>query len=255
MDKIIIANWKMNPKTPREALDLARAFDEPNIVIAPPFTFLEEIKAVLKRASLGAQDLFFEESGAFTGEVSASQLASLGVSYVIVGHSERRRLGDTNEIVAKKALAALRNGLIPIICIGETRAERISGKSKEAVSRQLIGALSAVGHESSHRWRGSPRAAVISHKLLIAYEPVWAISTEPGAEPDTPENAVQMIRFIKTLVSSSYSLVSSFIYGGSVNSKNAESFLKEKEIEGALVGGASLKKEEFRRIIDIANRH
>lgn len=236
MGKLIIANWKDNPETRKEAVGLAGVLDEESVAIAPPSLFLEAVRGAIAKADLCAQDIFWEDKGAFTGQISGSQLRDLGVKYVIVGHSEKRRLGDTDEIVQKKIAAALRNGLVPIICIGETRAERASGKSKEAVSRQLIGALSAVGHESS----------VISHKLFIAYEPVWAISTEPGSEADTPENAVSMIQFMKTLIQSR------FIYGGSVNAQNAESFLRQSEIEGALVGGASLKRDEIKKIIEIA---
>ncbi len=243
MNKLIIANWKENPQTLTEAVSLAKAIDDENLVIAPPYPFLETVGKVIKKASLGAQDLFWEDGGAFTGGVSGSQLKDLGVKYVIVGHSERRRLGDTDEVVAKKVAAAIRNNIIPIICIGEKREERKAGQSKSVIEKQLKAALSLVKDQKS------------KVAMVIAYEPVWAISTEPGAEPDTPENAVSMIKFMKTLVPSSYSLVPRFIYGGSVNANNAEGFLREKEIEGALVGGASLKEQGIKEIIKIARQY
>lgn len=233
MGKLVVANWKMNPGTAEEAIELAEASDEEGVVAASPFVFLQAVGAVIKKAALGAQDLFWEDKGAFTGGVSGSQLKELGVKYVIIGHSERRRLGDTDEVVAKKVAAALRNGLIPIICVGETREEKQAGKSREAIERQLR-AVSRV---------------LLSMSLIIVYEPVWAISTEPGAEADTPENAVSMIQFMKTIVPVH------FIYGGSVNANNAESFLRQSEIEGALVGGASLKKEEIKKIVEIAQKY
>ncbi len=245
MDKLIVANWKSNPATIKEAGALAAAVDASGLVIAPPAPFIEAVGKSVKNAELGAQDLFWEDGGPYTGQVSGSQLGSLDVKYVIVGHSERRRLGDTDTVVAKKVSAALRNGIIPIICIGETREERTAGKSKEAVERQLKFVLPII-HDSKFMIQG----------IVFAYEPVWAISTEPGAEPDTPQNALQMIQFIKAIIhDSKFMIQSKFIYGGSVNAANAESFLGQKDIEGALVGGASLKKEEIKKIIEIAKKY
>jgi triosephosphate isomerase len=243
MPKLIIANWKENPVTLKEALVLAEASDAPCVAIAPPFPFLGAVRAVVKEANLAAQDVFYEEKGAFTGAVSASQLASVGVTYIIVGHSERRRLGDTDEIVAKKLRAALAQGIIPILCVGESREEHKAGKAEGAIRKQLDVAFSLLT---------KPYTLI----PIIAYEPVWAISTEPNAEADTPKNAVYMIQYIKTFMSHvALPMLLKYIYGGSVNAKNAESFLKEKEIEGALVGGASLKQEEIKKIIETAYRY
>lgn len=242
MDKIIIANWKENPQTVEEAVSLAKAVDSEGVVIAPPFVFLEAVGKAIKKAALGAQDIFWEDKGAFTGEVSGSQLKNLGVKYVIVGHSERRRLGDTDEIVAKKIVAAFRNSIIPVLCVSETREERKTGKSKEALREQLEKDLLLVESQKP------------LNQLVIAYEPLWSISTEPNAEPDTPENAVSMISFIKSTVQNyGFKGGIKFIYGGSVNPENAGSFFREREIEGALVGRISLEKEKFKKIIDIAN--
>jgi len=245
-DKIIIANWKMNPQTTEEAIQLAKESDIEGLVICPPFPFLEEVKKTIKKAKLGAQDLFWEPQGAYTGEVSAKELKNLGVEYVIIGHSERRQnLGETDEIVAKKIKAAVEEGLTPILCVGETRAERDAGKTKEVVERELKVGLSLVGQMSK----------VKGQRLVIAYEPIWAIGT---GTPDTPENMIEMSKFIRSQVSVVKCQMSGVrcqvLYGGSVTSKNAEDFLKYKEIEGALVGGASLSGEEIKKIVEISLR-
>ncbi len=275
--KIIIANWKSNPASSAEALRLAKesvkgAPRNVDVVLCPPFVFLESISKTLNPSAkggslpvrqagasggksyilspqLGAQDIFSEPNGPYTGEVSAEQLKRLGVSYVIVGHSERRRLlHETDEMVNKKVIAALRAGITPILCVGETAEMKKRGiaASKRFVKSQLVkslrGVSSIIGHQS----------------LVITYEPVWAISTAQGKSKnnaDTPENASTMIRFIKRELRT-YHLgpKTHFIYGGSVNPKNAKAFLRKPEIEGALVGGASLKPKEFRAIIKSASR-
>src|SRR3989344_8370843 len=149
MNKLIIANWKMNPTSLKEAEKLAQESDVEGLVICPPFLFLEEVSKIIKKAKLGAQDCFWEEKGAYTGEISPKELKSLGVEYVIIGHSERRQnLGETDEIVAKKIKAAVEEGLTPILCVGETRAERDAGKTKEVVERELKVGLSLVGQMS-----------------------------------------------------------------------------------------------------------
>jgi len=241
MNKLIIANWKMNPATTKEAIRLAQESDVEGLVICPPFLFLEEVSKIIKKAKLGAQDCFWEEKGAYTGEISPKELKSLGVKYVIIGHSERRQnLGETDEIVAKKIIATVNNNLTPILCVGETKEERASGKTEEVVKRELKIGLSLLANQP--------------HTLnpIIAYEPIWAIGT---GIPDTPENMVNMVKFIKeTLVASGYTLSPKIIYGGSVNSKNEKSFLKHKEIDGALVGGASLKSKEIKKIVEIGKK-
>jgi triosephosphate isomerase len=242
MNKLLIFNWKMNPNTLKEALDLARASDYKNTVIAPPFVFLEEIGKIIKNAELGAQDVFWENppagSGAFTGEISAKELKNLDVKYAIIGHSERRyKLGETDEMIAKKIETALKEGLIPVLCVGETRKERDAGKKEEVIKRQLEIDLFLT------------RQAGKTQKILIAYEPVWAIGT---GEPETPKSALETIKFIKKiLVASRYPLIAKILYGGSVDSKNLGNYLKFKGIDGALVGGASLKQEEVRKMHEI----
>lgn len=239
MPKIIIANWKMNPASLAEARELAEASDVEGLIICPPFPFLEEVAATIKKAKLGAQDVFWEEKGAYTGEVSSPELKDLGVKYVIVGHSERRQnLGETDEMAAKKIKAALDAGLTPVLCVGETRAERDTGKTKEVVEREL-----RIGLSTLH----APRSTF--HEIVVAYEPIWAIGT---GTPDTPENMLEMAEFIKSQMSN---VKCQIVYGGSITSKNAENFLKHKEIEGALVGGASLIPEEIQAIIKVARKY
>ena len=242
--KLIIANWKMNPASVAEARELAKATDYKGTVLCPPFSFLEAVKGVIEKARLGAQDLFWKNpTGPFTGEVSAAELKSLGVEYVIIGHSERRQLGETNEVISQKLAAALEAGLMPVLCVGETLEQKNSGQKEKIISEQIkvaFGQLSKVKGQ-------------MSGDVYVAVEPVWAISTNSGAEVDTPENTLKTIDFIKKeLLLLKISNVR-FLYGGSVNSGNAESFLKHLAIEGALVGGASLKPEEMSKIMQIAN--
>jgi|SRR3989344_623252 len=233
MSKLIIANWKMNPASIAEAVTLAKETDANNLIVCPPFVFLKAVGEVLQKANLGAQDLFWNgPTGAFTGEVSAAELKDLGVEYVIIGHSERRiNVGETNEMVAKKVATALKEGLIPILCIGETLEEKKTGLRDEVLKKQLEISLSQVSQLSD---------------VYVAYEPIWAISTNPNAEPDRPENTIEVINFLKK------DFPVKFLYGGSVNANNAELFLQPKEIEGALVGGASLKKDQIKKIVEVA---
>ena len=238
MSKILILNWKMNPATLQEVSVLAQTSDHENVVVAPPFPFLEAVSEVLVKAKLGAQDLFWEEAGAFTGEVSAVELKSLKTSYVIIGHSERRhKLGETDEVVAKKMKAAIDEGLIPVLCVGETKEEKDADKKEEVIERQLKIGLSLVDGQKIG----------VSGQLLIAYEPVWAIGT---GDPETPGSAHETVLFIKRIVSAfNFPFSAKVLYGGSVNSGNLKDFLSLKEIDGALVGGASLKIEEVEKMI------
>jgi triosephosphate isomerase len=244
--KYIIANWKMNPASEAEAVLLTKASDVPGLIIAPPFPFISVVAKTIKSAALGAQDLFWGNSnGAYTGEVSAEELKSLGVKYVIVGHSERRlNLGETDEMVAKKIKTALEAGLTPILCVGESAEERAAGKTEEVVARELrigLSLLPSISYKLEAR------------SLIVAYEPIWAIGT---GTPDTPQNMLNMVSYIqKSLEAMSYKLKADIIYGGSVTSRNAAEFLKHKEIAGVLVGGASLKPEEINQIVAIANKY
>jgi triosephosphate isomerase (TIM) len=253
--KLIVANWKNRPESLAEAegileftndylesLSESRQF---SLVFCPPFVFIEEVAKILgashleHEASLGAQDIATEDKTAFTGEVSASILSNLGIRYVIVGHSERRwKLGESDEIVNKKLKTVLQNDMIPIVCIGErTRDDNFKKFLEEQVKKTFEG-LTANEVE----------------KCIIAYEPVWAISINPGAKPDTPSSALESIHVIKQTLNSKFKIQNSkFLYGGSVNSKNVDAFLKEKEINGVLIGGASVNKEEFVKILKVVS--
>lgn len=226
--KLIVANWKANPATLEEARELAARSDLEGVVVCPPFVFLEEAGKLLSRAALGAQDLFFE-GGAHTGQVSPDELKHLGVRFVIVGHSERRSAGETDEIVAKKLAAALAFGMTPILCIGEPRAVRDAGAS--AADSFVMGQLE----------RALEGAAAGQGALVVAYEPIWAIGS---GLPETREGAEEIIGRIKERIPSARVL-----YGGSVTSANAGDFLGSQVIDGVLVGGASLDAEEFVKIV------
>lgn len=234
----------MNPVTLQEALVLAKASDYKNVVLAPPFPFIEEVGKVLIKAELGAQDLSWAEKGALTGEVSAKELKDIGVKYVIVGHSERRhKLGETNEVVAKKLKAAVENNLIPVLCVGETKEEKDAGKKEEVIKRQLKIGLSKLTNLKTYKLKN----------LLIAYEPVWAIGT---GDPETPASALKTIQFIKINLKTYKlkKLQTKVLYGGSVNSQNLKDFLQYEEVDGALVGGAGLKKEEVKKMMKLVPR-
>lgn len=238
--KTIVANWKMYIGI-RESVALARGAllalrgrtVIPEVIVCPSFTALTEVRKTVARShvALGAQDLFWEDAGAFTGEESARTLAEAGVTHVIVGHSERRRLfGETDEAVGKKAASALAHNLIPIICVGETAEERAAGRTEEVVTRQLSTALKGLTLRDKDR-------------LYVAYEPVWAIGT---GTPATPADAVAVHTVLRRL------LKAPILYGGSVDSANAYGFLREPEIDGLLVGGASVKLQQFSDIVRAA---
>lgn len=243
MNPIIIANWKMNPQTVKEAEELFDSVEKgikniKNIkgieaVICPPPVFLNTIKKG-ENVKLGAQDCFYEDKGAYTGEISVGMIKDAGCEYVIVGHSERRKyFGETDEIVNKKIKAVLSSGLTPIFCIGETEEQRRNHKTEEVIKRQLEKGLDG-----------------IKANLVIAYEPVWAIGT---GNPCSAEEAKRMCLFIKKILASIYDLKIlgqiPILYGGSVNSDNSASYVKEAGMNGLLVGGASLKVEEFIKIV------
>ena len=245
MGKLIIANWKANPATFSEALKLAKASDFKNVAVAPPYVYLQPLSWTLKKATLCAQDTFWEASGPYTGEITPSQLKNLKVKYVIVGHSERRKLGETDLMINNKVKAAMKAGLKVILCIGEDWLTRRKGitAAKNFVASQLKGNL-----------RGIRKKEARNRNLLIAYEPIWSISTSKGNRIDTPEDATQMIRHIRNILDTRYLIHNTnILYGGSVNSKNAKSFLSQPEIAGALAGGASLNPKEFKTIIKISN--
>jgi triosephosphate isomerase len=244
---IIAGNWKMN-KTSTEARDLASKLiplvsgvKDRDIVLAPPFTSIPAVAETIKgtNMALSAQDLFWEEKGAFTGEISAEMLLDLGCEYVIIGHSERRQFfGETEETVNKKVRQALNKGLLPIVCVGELLGEREAGKANEVIERQVVGALKGV-------------AAAEMQKIVIAYEPVWAIGTGKTA---TPDQANEIHAFIRQKIKSMYNgdVAGSLRiqYGGSVTPENVSTLMAKPDIDGALVGGASLKPESFAALVN-----
>ncbi len=247
MLKTIIGNWKLNPSTLNDAIALAsgismeiNAEDFENMVLLPPYIFLEEMAQKFKQIKWGAQDIFWEAKGAYTGEVSGPMLKDIGVNWVLVGHSERRRyFNETDEIINKKALASLAQGFNVIVAIGElSRGENITEAEKS-----LKNSLANV-------------EPPMFNNLYVAYEPVWAISSNPGAQADDPARSNQVIEYLKRVLLNTFGEASEkikFLYGGSVNSANAASFLSQPNISGALVGGASLSAKDFSKIIKTAN--
>ncbi len=250
MRKTVIAgNWKMN-KNLEEAVALvadikANYATKENVeaIVCPPFISLEAVSALIKDTDikLGAQNMYFEESGAYTGEISADMLKSVGCEYVILGHSERRTIfNESDEVINKKVKKALTSGLKPILCVGETLEEREKDITKDVIATQLKGGLADITAEDME-------------KIIVAYEPVWAIGTGKTA---TPEQAEDVHAFIRGLVAELYSaeVADNLViqYGGSVKPANAEELLGQKDIDGALVGGACLQGESFGGIIKSA---
>jgi triosephosphate isomerase len=242
----IAGNWKMN-KTVEEALFLVRELKgslkevkEVEVAVAPPFTALYPISQELKGSSihLASQNLFWEEKGAFTGEISAGMLKECGCHYAIIGHSERRQyFSETDDTVNRRIKAAFNHGLKVIFCIGETLQEREGKKTFSVVERQLEGGFKGIGEKEMEQ-------------IVLAYEPVWAIGTGKTA---TPEQAEEVHRFIRQKLERLYSKrVSESVriqYGGSVTPENIKGLMDQEDIDGALVGGASLKAESFARIV------
>lgn len=248
---LLAANWKMN-KTPNEARSFVREFvtamprnaRTPTVILAP-FPALASVAAELvltDKVSLGAQNLHFEPKGAFTGEVSAPMLVDCRCRYVIVGHSERRSLfGEDDELLNQKVRAALAHGLIPILCVGETLQERDAGQLEDVLTGQLKADLLGIGTDNIER-------------IVLAYEPVWAIGTGRTATPDQAEEAH---KFIRTVLADTLKVNARrvpILYGGSVTPENAYSLLSQKDIDGALVGGASLKVESLLALLAAADR-
>ncbi len=244
---IIAGNWKMN-KTTAEARDLAAKLaplvsgvKDREIVLAPTFTSLPAVSEAIKgtNMALAAQNLHWEDKGAFTGEISAEMLLDLGCKYVIIGHSERRQyFGETDETVNKKVRQALRKGLLPILCVGETLAEREAGKLNEVISRQVTGGLKDIGAGDMTR-------------IVIAYEPVWAIGTGKTATPEQANEVHSLIREkVKALYNADVAEGLRIQYGGSVTPENVSLLMAKPDIDGALVGGASLKPESFAALVN-----
>ncbi len=237
MKKPLIAfNWKCNPASGAQMADLVKSSDKEGSVICPSFIDLSDVGKKLRKASLGAQDLFMSD-GAYTGEISPKMLKRTGVSYVLIGHSERRTvIGEPDYLVREKMEAALLAELRPILCIGETADERATGVGEEVIERQFLSGTERISLD-------------LLKKVIVAYEPIWAIGTGVAA---SPEDASRAAMFIKRLAMDIGLTKMQVLYGGSVSSANAGGFLNANEVDGLLIGGASLKPTEVKAILDIA---
>jgi len=245
----IAGNWKMNSDL-NESQNLVSGIinglgndEKCDVIVCPPFTSLNDVNSLIKdtRVKLGAQNMFYEDDGAFTGEISVSMLKSVGCEFVILGHSERRTIfGETDEVINKKIKKAIDSGLKVIFCIGETLSQRENGTTNDVVRLQLIKGLEDVSEQDLKN-------------VIIAYEPIWAIGTGKTA---TPEQAQEVHSFIRNLIIQNYSNDSGeeliIQYGGSVKPDNAATLLAQSDIDGALVGGACLKADLFLSIIAAA---
>jgi len=250
MRKTFIAgNWKMNlDRAQAVALvtDLksgSAAGGSVDLAVCPPFVYLEAVGSALQGTpiALGAQDMYFEKAGAFTGEISGPMLEDLGCRYVILGHSERRHiLGETDALINQKVLAALALGLLPILCVGELLEEREAGQTEAVVRRQMQGSLAGV-------------SATQMEQVVIAYEPVWAIGTGKVASPEQAQSVhADLRRLIEECYNPEVASVVRIQYGGSVKPDNAGELLSLPDVDGALVGGASLKADDFLGIVAAA---
>ena len=253
MKKLIAANWKMN-KTAPEAVSAAKELKKlvknarnAEVVIFPPFTALEAVGKELKKSKIkiGAQNMHFEDSGAYTGDISPLMLKDIGCEYAILGHSERREFfNESDLLINKKVIAALRHSLKPILCVGETFEQRSGNKTREVIDKQLRNCLDRID-------------AGQMQKIVIAYEPVWAISRgNPNIKAATKEDAEEMHKFIRELLAEIFNSATAksarILYGGSVKPENAKELLSMPSINGALVGNASLNAKSFAEIVEAA---
>lgn len=248
--KIIAGNWKMNNNISESKDLISKLIAALNnetincgVIICPPFTSLTEADSLIKDSvvKLGAQNMYFEENGAFTGEISASMIKSTGCEYVILGHSERRTIfGESDATINKKIITALKHDLKPIFCCGETLKEREKNVTKDIIKRQILEGLKNLTAENMKN-------------IIVAYEPVWAIGTGKTA---SPAQAQEVHEFIRSLIRENFSseIADNIViqYGGSVKPDNASELLSQKDIDGALVGGACLKADSFMAIIKAA---
>ncbi|KDR93894.1 triosephosphate isomerase [Peptoclostridium litorale DSM 5388] len=243
---IIAGNWKMN-KTIKEAVAFIEEIKpqiegtDVEVILCAPFILLKDMKEVSKGSNIkiGAQNMHFEESGAYTGEVSVLNLKEIGMDYVIIGHSERRQyFGETDENVNKKVKKALEYDINPIVCVGETLEERQAEKTRDKVKLQVEKAIEGLTHEQASR-------------IVVAYEPIWAIGTGMAA---TSSDANEVIEYIRQTLESIYSSETAekirVQYGGSVKPQNVEEIMNEPDIDGALVGGASLDPQSFVKLVN-----
>lgn len=247
----VAGNWKMNTDS-HSGVALAKAVvdrasglagSSVDVAVIPPFVYLPAVGAAVSSSgvALGAQDVYFEAKGAFTGEISAAMLKDVGCTYVLCGHSERRHvLGESDELINKKVAASISGGLLPILCVGELLAERDASQTEQVVERQTRAGLAGLSAEKIGA-------------VTIAYEPVWAIGTGRTA---TPQQAQEVHAFIRKLLSRMYDKSVAqdmrILYGGSVKADNAEELMGQPDVDGCLVGGASLKADDFVQIIEAA---
>jgi triosephosphate isomerase len=247
----VAGNWKMNTNS-QTSVELVKSITSGSVetagqsitvAVCPPFVYLQAVAKALSSSNIavGAQDIYFEPKGAFTGEISASMLKDVGCSYCICGHSERRHvIGESDELINKKVKAAIAGGLLPILCVGELLEEREASQTNKVVTRQVKEGLAGLSTEKLQA-------------VTIAYEPVWAIGTGRTA---TPEQAQKVHDFIRKLLAQIYDEESAeeirILYGGSVKPDNAAELMNQKDIDGSLVGGASLKADDFLAIIQAA---
>ncbi|MDX1918712.1 MAG: triose-phosphate isomerase [Candidatus Caenarcaniphilales bacterium] len=244
--KLIAGNWKLNPSNYKDAQNLAEGIrdllsnlNQTEICLCVPNLYLIPLKSFLEGTpiALGAQNAYFEEKGAFTGEISPLMLKDAGIDFVILGHSERRSLfAEDDHLISRKVIAALKNLIKPIVCVGETGLERSMGQADQVILKQLSFSLSGVPARDGN--------------IVIAYEPVWAIGTGQTCSSDEAERVCKMIRnYLKGAYGDSTADLTQILYGGSVKASNAEELLSKENIDGALVGGASLAVDEFHTII------
>jgi triosephosphate isomerase (TIM) len=247
---LVAGNWKMhgsradNARLVRDLLDALRPEWAADVLLCPPYVYLWETGRLIKDSdvTLGAQNVCAETQGAFTGEVSAAMLRDVGCRYVLVGHSERRQIyGESDALVARKFVAAQSHGLTPVLCVGETLDERESGRTHEVVSRQIDAVLAVSGIRAF----GS---------AVVAYEPVWAIGTGRNASPEQAQEVHGLIRRKLGALDATITASARILYGGSVKASNARDLFSMPDIDGGLVGGASLKADEFARICAAADR-
>jgi len=251
MRRLFVAgNWKMNTLS-QSAVALAgslakavpAALPQVQVAVCPPFPYLAQVAAAVARSGveLGAQNAWHEKPGAYTGEVAVEMLIDLGCQWVILGHSERRAiLGESDELISKKACAAAAQGLSVILCVGESLSQRQAGETEKVLDGQMQGSLAGVDEQTMA-------------KFVIAYEPVWAIGTGITATTEQAESAhLHLRRWLETRYNSRVAAATRILYGGSVKAQNAQSLLEQPNVDGALVGGASLKLDDFLPIIRAA---
>ncbi len=251
--KIIIANWKLNPTSTKQAEQLfggikktASKLKNVQTVICPPFLYINNLERLVTghRCVVGAQNTFFENSGAHTGEISSKMLSNSNAKYVIIGHSERRVRGETNNDVSKKIFSTLREGLSAVVCVGEKERDE-NAEYLNFIKQEIKESLSGIQKNKLD-------------KLIIAYEPIWAISSSKNSVPDSPEETLETILFIRKVLSELFSkkfaMSVPILYGGSVNKKNAEDYLLHGGVQGLLIGSASLDAKHFGEILKKADK-